>query len=962
MNPFIIRTSQLQALAVGRRRREAAEALGRAGFQVVEDPIDGSLILADAEDRRGRLAFGDDGSTRLESGGAPVLTSWRDPFGRLARLESPGGASIDVREDDRSGSMEIRRGGGGMFRLRQDPEGRPIEIGYPDGTTVRFEERPDGRRVIHRDGATTEFVRDADGRTTAVVNPRGHATRIEHGPSSRRFHYPDGTVHEYGLGEDGELESWRIDGRLHAAYRLADDAPRLEATYADGHRVSLAYEGDRLTEATNPLGVLRLEYDDAGRLVREDWNGRAVEYIRDGTGLLAGIATPDGETLRFLRDARARVDRVVDWSGAQTRLGYAAHGPMDRIVFPNGVEARSTFDEIGRCTATRTTSPASTSPLVDAAYTHDPCDRVVSAHGPKASRRFEYDAEGRLVRVKAADSDVRYQFDPMGNAVRAGTSTRAYDPLDRLATIDGSQVAYDELGGVASGPTPKGPARFRYNGQGQLVEVALADGTTARYAYDPIGRRVRKMVGETVTEYTWAGALLLSEKTLVPDGESRRDHLFLPGTFQPLAMRVEGRIYRHHLDGSGFPSSMTDDEGREVWSAVLDPYGEARILVEEVENPWRLPGQTYDPETGLHYNLARYYHPAWGRYLTPDPLRSDGGGLNYYVYAQADPINKADPTGEIVPLVLAGAAIGAAAAAGLEYYRQRNAIEDGSQSQADWDAIETQALLGGLIGSIGSAVGVAAGGATMAAAGANSLRALVIGGAVEGAASSVAETCSEAALTGEPVNSSALLLGTVVGAGGGALTLGKGGAAAGKAARGAAKKAGTGRRSISKAVREAGRAAARKKNIIFGELDELGRATGVKAVITPEMIGTGSSAASRIRPPGFKGASERHARGHLLGNQLGGAGNDKRNLVPLFQNPANHPEMSSFERQVRKAVEGGEVVEYTAVPIYRGSDPVPIGVTLTAKGDKGFHIHSTVLNRPYPAGRKSPKKRGKPKK
>ena len=198
MNPFIIRTAQLQALAVGRRRREAAEALEKAGIRVVEDPIDGSLILADAEDRRGRLAFGDDGSTRLESGGAPVLTSWRDPFGRLARLESPGGASIDVREDDRSGSMEILRGGGGRFRLRQDPEGRPIEIGYPDGTTVRFEDRPDGRRVIHRDGATTEFIRDADGRTTAVVNPRGHATRIEHGPSSRRFHYPDGTVHEIG--------------------------------------------------------------------------------------------------------------------------------------------------------------------------------------------------------------------------------------------------------------------------------------------------------------------------------------------------------------------------------------------------------------------------------------------------------------------------------------------------------------------------------------------------------------------------------------------------------------------------------------------------------------------------------------------------------------------------------------------------------------------------------------------
>lgn len=55
-------------------------------------------------------------------------------------------------------------------------------------------------------------------------------------------------------------------------------------------------------------------------------------------------------------------------------------------------------------------------------------------------------------------------------------------------------------------------------------------------------------------------------------------------------------------------------------------------------------GQYYDSETGLHYNYHRYYDPKTGRYLTPDPIGL-GGGLNLYVYAGENPINRVDPFG-----------------------------------------------------------------------------------------------------------------------------------------------------------------------------------------------------------------------------------------------------------------------------------------------------------------------------
>ena len=132
--------------------------------------------------------------------------------------------------------------------------------------------------------------------------------------------------------------------------------------------------------------------------------------------------------------------------------------------------------------------------------------------------------------------------------------------------------------------------------------------------------------------------------------------------------------------------------------------------------------------------------------------------------------------------------------------------------------------------------------------------------------------------------------------------------------------------------------------VIFGELDDLGRPTGVRATIVPEMIGTGSDA-PRIRPPGFGGQQAGHARGHLLGSQLGGSGTEPRNLVTLFQNPANHPAMSGFEAQIRAAVEAGQTVDYWSVPVYEGSNPLPVGVSLEGRGSGGFSLEVSVINR-----------------
>ena len=131
----------------------------------------------------------------------------------------------------------------------------------------------------------------------------------------------------------------------------------------------------------------------------------------------------------------------------------------------------------------------------------------------------------------------------------------------------------------------------------------------------------------------------------------------------------------------------------------------------------------------------------------------------------------------------------------------------------------------------------------------------------------------------------------------------------------------------------------------LGELDALGRTTGAAATITREMLNTGTAASRSIRPAGFLGGGANHARGHLISRLLGGSGRDARNLTTLYQNPVNTPVMRGFEQQVANAVRSGQTVRYEVVPIYRGSELIPRGITLRATGDGGFRLHVTVLNK-----------------
>jgi RHS repeat-associated protein len=163
--------------------------------------------------------------------------------------------------------------------------------------------------------------------------------------------------------------------------------------------------------------------------------------------------------------------------------------------------------------------------------------------------------------------------------------------------------------------------------------------TQVSFRYDPLGRRISKTrqqtlggrpVGKQVTtRFLWEGFRLLQEihddvplTYVYSDAES----------YEPLA-RIDGTkdpdIFWFHCQPNGTPERMTDREGHIRWEGQNSAWG--KLLHESIPQETgyaqnlRMQGQYLDRETGLHYNLFRYYDPDSARFTRQDPTGLAGG-------------------------------------------------------------------------------------------------------------------------------------------------------------------------------------------------------------------------------------------------------------------------------------------------------------------------------------------------
>ncbi|MGA9672438.1 MAG: RHS repeat-associated core domain-containing protein [Terracidiphilus sp.] len=88
---------------------------------------------------------------------------------------------------------------------------------------------------------------------------------------------------------------------------------------------------------------------------------------------------------------------------------------------------------------------------------------------------------------------------------------------------------------------------------------------------------------------------------------------------------------------------MTVAATRAIDEVSLFPAVTAPTIPGTTNNTFTYTGRETDG-LGINYYRARYYNPTTGRFLSEDPS-GFAGGINQYVYAHGDPINRKDPSG-----------------------------------------------------------------------------------------------------------------------------------------------------------------------------------------------------------------------------------------------------------------------------------------------------------------------------
>jgi len=164
----------------------------------------------------------------------------------------------------------------------------------------------------------------------------------------------------------------------------------------------------------------------------------------------------------------------------------------------------------------------------------------------------------------------------------------------------------------------------------------------------------------------------------------------------PLFVKQDGNYYWYLNDHQGTPQQIIDTSGKVVWSAVYDSFGNCQIQTAEIVNNLRFAGQYHDAESGLSYNLNRYYDPTTGRYLRTDPF---GEGLNLYAYVFNNPSTLIDPLGLCVAKAVGGFLKGVGSAAFELVYQTLATVYDLEQIiyaliTGDLDSYEATSAIG----------------------------------------------------------------------------------------------------------------------------------------------------------------------------------------------------------------------------------------------------------------------------
>ncbi|WP_437735244.1 RHS repeat-associated core domain-containing protein [Sorangium sp. So ce1335] len=661
-----------------------------------------SLMTTRVDPDGGEWRYACDAHGNLAEVTTPAGAVWRwthDHWGRITSRTDPKGG-VEYYQYSRAGRLlEVTRAGGRRVTFTYDAMGNVASRTDQQGTThylwggFRW---PCGVRLPNGDEVRSYY--NHEGWIVECHNERGEVETYERDLSGNlvRIEAFDGSAWWMGYDAMGRL-SWQRNAAEERFDVTRDAAGReTQIAFSDDTEVRIAYDLlDRIEAVEGPGYRVEFTYDGVGNVVEETQTVRgarqSVALQRDAVGFVVGLRTSFGQEERverspFRSERIFRLDPRTVVAEQRDRAGL-----VESVHLPEGALLLNQHDAHNRLTrrtvvragahAVRPGEPAWVGldirgATVDKVFQFAPeSDNLLARwDGGRGATRYTYDQRGRLLeRSPEPGAPERFTHDATGNLheVRPGGTGRAYAPGDRLVEKDGERLVWDAVGRLVERVDLRDPSRrwrYAWNAHGQLAAVERPDGVRVELLHDFFHRRLEKRVLlpepggpprlAAVTRFLWRGAQMIHEHTTsyLPDGSRRaaaRSYAYAAGRRVPWAHRDHaegdeapgsGAWWFYVGDILGTPEELVDARGEVGCRLDRTAYGVTEVKPGgKTYTPFRFEGQYADPETGLVYNMHRYYDPALGRYISPDPL-GISAGPNRYMYCP-NPIGFVDPEG-----------------------------------------------------------------------------------------------------------------------------------------------------------------------------------------------------------------------------------------------------------------------------------------------------------------------------
>lgn len=261
---------------------------------------------------------------------------------------------------------------------------------------------------------------------------------------------------------------------------------------------------------------------------------------------------------------------------------------------------------------------------------------------------FKYDDLYQLVEEEGAISH-KYSYDSHYNRLDKNGRTHRYNQLHQLLDDGIYRYDYDHNGNMISKDNDTEKWTYAYDALDRLVNIQSGN-QKIEYVYDENHRRLTKTL-YTQNDEDWSQT---KEEYFLYQGQNEIGSCNSQGIIQELrllgnskgaeigaavAIEIGDKVYVPVHDHNGNVSSILDLDGQVVETYRYTAYGEE--LFDTAMIPWRFSSKRVDEETGFVYFGRRYYDPAVGRWVTPDPIGREGGP-NLYAYVLNNPLSHID--------------------------------------------------------------------------------------------------------------------------------------------------------------------------------------------------------------------------------------------------------------------------------------------------------------------------------